>query len=129
VPSVSDTVRRFPILFTGANRAMAIVGITRSSSYLEVTAATVEVRMGWAFHATLSRSAIQTVHLDHERIWARGVHWWAGVWMVNGSGRGLVRIECDPPGRGRSIGWPVHPRVLRVSVEDPEGLVLALQPA
>jgi hypothetical protein len=121
-------VTRFPIRFTGANRAMVMLGLTRANSYVEVSPTELTVHMGAAFRARVHRSAVLSVGTDHERVLGWGVHGWRGEWLVNGSSSGLVRIEFDPPGRARTLGWPVHLHVLRVAVDDPDGLVRALQP-
>jgi hypothetical protein len=83
--------------------------------------------MSWAFSLTIPRSAIRHVAEDHGRVWGWGVHGWRGQWLVNGSSSGLVRIELDPPTRGRLLlVLPVKVCVLRVSVDDPTALVAAL---
>ena len=113
---------RFPIRYTGANHAMVVLGLTPGNSRVEVFDDRVEVRMGWAFRATIDREAIRSVSDDHDRVTGWGAHGWRGVWLVNGSSGGIVRIELDPPGRATVCGVPVELRVLRVSVEDPVGL-------
>jgi hypothetical protein len=122
---VVDVVR-FPIRFTGLNRAMVVLGLTRRRSYVDVTPTDLWVRMGWAFRATLPRRSVRSVSDDHARVWGWGVHGWRGEWLVNGSSSGIVRLELDPPGRARVIGFPVRLRRLRVAVEDPAGLRAAL---
>jgi hypothetical protein len=118
--------RRFPVRFTGPNRALAAIGITRANSWVALSPTTVEVRMGWAFALRAERSSVRSAWPDHDRVLAWGVHGWRGRWLVNGSSDGLVRIELDPPARGRVLAFPLRVRTLRVSVEDPGGLVGAL---
>jgi hypothetical protein len=113
---------RFPIRYTGANRAMVVLGLTPGNSRVEVFDDRAEVRMGWAFRATIDRESIRSVSDDHDRVTGWGAHGWRGVWLVNGSSGGIVRIELEPPGRATVCGVPVELRVLRVSVEDPVGL-------
>jgi hypothetical protein len=118
---------RFPIRFTGANRAMVVLGLRPATSHVTVDKDTVAVRMSWGFSLTFQRSTIRLVSEDHGRVWGWGVHGWRGQWLVNGSSSGLVRFELDPPTRGRLLLLiPVKVRVLRVSVEDPAGLVAAV---
>ena len=117
---------RFPIRFTGVNRAMALLGILPETSRVEVDDAEVRVRMSWAFHLDAPRARVQRVEPDNGPVFGWGAHGWGGRWLVNGSSSGLVRIEFDPPVRARMTGFPVPVRVLRVSVEDPDGLVAAL---
>jgi hypothetical protein len=63
---------------------------------------------------------------DHGRVTGWGVHGWRGRWLVNGSSSGLVGVDLNPPARARVGPVPVTVRELRVSVDDPDGLVAAL---
>ncbi|MEO5840379.1 MAG: hypothetical protein ABIQ73_11805 [Acidimicrobiales bacterium] len=81
---------------------------------------------GWAFAATVARSAIADVCRISGRAWSWGAHGWRGRWLVNGSSRGLVRLTIDPPGRARCLGVPVKLRELALSLDDPDGFVAAL---
>lgn len=123
------TAERFPIRFTGANKAMRYLGLTPSTSDVRLDGDFVHVRMGWAFAVSFPRSAVRSAAPDHGPVTGWGVHGWRGSWLVNGSSGGLVRIELSPPARARLIVFSVKLRVLRVSVEDPSGLVAALAPA
>jgi hypothetical protein len=117
---------RFPIRFTGANRAMVLLGIVAEHCRVEVDDGELRVRMAWAFSLDVPRVNVRSVAPEHGRVWAWGAHGWRGKWLVNGSSSGLVRIELDPPGRGRVAGVGVEVRILVVSVEDPDGLIAAL---
>ncbi len=119
-------VERFPILFTGLNKAMVGLGLLPGQCWVEVDEDEVAVRMGWAFRATIPRSSIWAVELTDRRVFAWGVHGWQGQWLVNGSSRNLVAIEIDPVARARVLGVPTRVLQLRVSVVDPDGLVAAL---
>jgi hypothetical protein len=119
---------RFPIRFTGLNRAMVLVGIVPEHCRVEVDDGEVRVRLGWAFHLDAPRSTIRSVARDVDLVWGWGAHGWRGTWLVNGSSSGLVRVEFDPPAYGRTAGFKVRVRELRVSVEDPDGLIAALAP-
>ena len=55
--------KRFPIRFTGANKALALLGLTPGRSWVEVGDGRLRVRMGWAFHLD--------VPLEHVRSAAR----------------------------------------------------------
>ncbi len=57
---------------------------------------------------------------------SRGVHGFAGRWLVNGSGRGILTIDLEPVQRGYVMGFPVRIRQLMVSVQDPSKLAAAL---
>ena len=114
---------RFPIRFTGLNRAMVLLGVVPEYGRVEVDEGELRVRMAWLFSLDVARTNVQSAALDGGRMWGWGAHGWHGTWLVNGSSSGLVRLELDPPGRGRVMGIGVEVRVLRVSVEDPDGLI------
>ena len=114
---------RFRIRFTGLNRALAVLGMTRSTSYVDVGTETVEVRMGLWFRARFDRvQVVSAEDAPHPLILGWGVHGWRGRWLVNGSSSGIVRVVLEPSARARVIGVPVRLRELLVSVEDPAGL-------
>ena len=123
------TSLRFPIRFTGLNKAMVVLGLHSKNSFVEVDDDEIRVRMGWAFRGTVPRSSTRSVTDDTERVLGWGVHGWRGKWLVNGSSSGIVRLDIDPEARVRVAGVPVRLRILRVSVEDPAGLCAALQPS
>jgi hypothetical protein len=126
VNAPDESVRRFPILFTGANRAMTVLGMRRSNSEVVVGPSDVTIRMGWAFQSTIPLASIRAVAVDDARVLGWGVHGWRGRWLVNGSTSGIVRIDVEPATRGRVAGFPVSVRCVRASVEDPPGLIAAL---
>jgi hypothetical protein len=117
---------RFPILFTGPNKTMSVIGIRPSSSYVEIESDTVNVHMGLAFRARFPLDAVRSVEADRERVGGWGVHGWRGRWLVNGSSENLVRVEVDPPARAHVLGFPVRLRQLRISIVDPDDLIRAL---
>jgi hypothetical protein len=117
---------RFPIRFTGLSRAMTLLGLGPGRSGIEVDEQMLRVRMGWGFHLDAPLVTVRDARLDDRRVWNWGVHGWRGRWLVNGSSSGIVRIDLDPPRRARTLGIPISVRELRVSVEDPRGLVAAL---
>ncbi len=122
-----DTPRRFRIRFTGLNRAMAVLGLRPANSYVDVDGSRVTVKMGWAFAAVVSRSSVRSVGPDSDRVLGWGVHGWRGRWLVNGSSSNIVRIDIDPPARGKVAGVPVRVTCLRVSVGQPNALVDVLR--
>ena len=119
---------RFPIKF---ERAYALLSrtlfIAPADSYVEIEGGRVSVRMAWAFRATFDRSAIQrTSVLGNWVALTRGVHGWAGRWLVNGAGDGILVITLNPLQRAYVIGFPVKLRELLVSLDDPSALAVAL---
>ena len=123
------TVQRFPVLFTGINRWLRWIGISPARSFVEVSPTGIRVRMAWGFTLDADRAAVRSSEPDHDPVRGWGVHGWRGRWLVNGSSSGLVRITFDPPVAARTMVFPLRVHTLRVSVEDPDGLVAALPPA
>jgi hypothetical protein len=120
-------IQRFPIRFDDWYRAVSIAVFLRpSSAYVIVDDDNVEVRMGWAFRSRFPRAAVASATETHRRVLSRGVHGFAGRWLVNGSGEGLLTIEMASSQRAYVMGFPVRLRVLIVSVDEPAALAAAL---
>jgi hypothetical protein len=119
-------VQRFPILFSSFNRAMILFGFVPSRCRVEVDHARVRVHMGWAFRMEADLANVTSAQNYDRRVWSWGVHGWRGRWLVNGSGKGLVRITFASPVPARMALWPLKVRELTVSVVDREGLRAAL---
>ncbi|MGH3412732.1 MAG: hypothetical protein ACRDPH_06605 [Marmoricola sp.] len=94
--------------------------------YVEVDDTEVRVRLGAAFRGDVPRSSMRSAGPDHGRISGYGAHGWAGRWLVNTTGTGMVRLQIEPRGRGYVLGIPVSLRVLRLSLADPEGFLAAV---
>jgi hypothetical protein len=101
--------------------------IPPEDSFVDVERDQVSVRMAWAFRATFDRARVAGASVVAKRVpLTRGVHGWAGRWLVNGAGDGIVAIDLEPPQRARVLGVPVRLRQLQVSVDDPAALAGAL---
>jgi hypothetical protein len=125
--TAAPALSHFPISFDGWYRVLSsIVGLLPSASYLNVETEEVEVRMGWAFRSRFPRSAVVSASEIGRRPLSRGVHGFAGRWLVNGSGRGVVGIQLNPRQRAYVLGIPVRLKLLMVSVAEPPALILAL---
>jgi hypothetical protein len=119
-------MERFPIRFTGLNHGMALVGMVPSRCSVDLTDEHLHVRMGMWFDLEAPRATVQSAALDTDRVLGWGVHGWRDQWLVNGSSQGLVRITFSPTQRAWMGPVPLRVRVLRVSLDDPEGLVAGL---
>jgi hypothetical protein len=120
--------QRFPILYTGINaKLFPLLALPRSSAYVELDDDSLRVQLGWGFTARIPRRSISAAERgkDVAGITA-GAHGWRGRWLVNGSRRGIVRLDIDPPVRAWTLAIPVRLRQLLVSLEDPEGFLTAL---
>ena len=119
---------RFPISFDPWYRVLSYaVGLPPSSSYIDLEKEQVLVRMGWAFRSRFPRSAVVAVSELDVRPLSRGVHGFGGRWLVNGSGRGIVRVQLSPPGRAFLMGFPLRLQELMVSVGEPTAFAAALR--
>jgi hypothetical protein len=105
---------------------MAVLGMSPARSWVEVGDDVLRVRMGWAFRLDAPLVNVRDARPDPARVWSWGVHGWGGRWLVNGSSSGLVRIDVSPAVRARMGPISITVRELRVSVDDPKGLVSQL---
>ncbi len=124
---VSGKPQRFPIRFDGwyAILSSALM-LPPAESCVEVDGEEVRVRMGWAFRCRFPRAAIASAVAADMRPLSRGVHGFAGRWLVNGSGQGILAIDLTSSQRAYVMGFPVRLRQLLVSVAEPEALAKAL---
>ena len=132
-----DRTTTFPISFDRASRIpMTVLGVSPKVSRVEVSSAAVDIRMGWAFHATVPREAVASARPLNGGLSElsgpfrlsvlRGVNYWRGIALVNGAGTGLVEITLRRPQWVRLGPLRVRMRQLIVSVEDQSGLVAAV---
>jgi hypothetical protein len=120
--------QRFPIRFDKWYGILSsALFIPPSSSYVEVDSRQIRVQMSWAFRACFPRRAVISAVEAHERPVSRGVHGFAGRWLVNGSGEGILTFSLIPGQQGYVMGFPVRLRQLMVSVTEPEALAAALR--
>lgn len=119
--------RRFSIQFDTWYRILSsALFLPPASSCVEINDEEVRVQMGWAFRSHFPRTAVVLAAETHKRPLSRGVHGFAGRWLVNGSGRGILTINLTPAQRGYVMGFPVRLRQLMVSVAEPSALAAAL---
>ena len=100
-----------------------LLGLGPRQSGVWVSPESVRVVMGWGFRATVPRSAVLQSAPDSEPVTGWGVHGWRGLWLVNGSSSGLVRIDIEPAAQARVVGVPVRLTTLRLSVTSPRELI------
>ena len=124
----SGRPKRFPIRFDEWYRILSsALFLPPSSSYVEVDSEHIRVRMGWAFRSCFPRAAVAAAEETRQSPLSRGVHGFAGRWLVNGSGQGIVTIDLTPSQRGYVMGFPVRLRQLMVSVAEPVALAAVLK--
>ena len=84
------------------------------------------VRAGPWFRTTIPRSSMRSAARRRDAWWAIGVHTdFRGSWLINGSPRGIVMVELDPPARARMAGIPVKVKRLGLSLDDPDAFLSA----
>lgn len=111
-------------------RPLAVaVGLGPERSEVRVEGDALHVRMGWAFDARIPLAAIATAQAKNERVFAWGVHYSRGRWLVNGSGKGLVALTIEPPVAAKVVVTSVRLRELWLSVTDPDALIAACSAA
>jgi hypothetical protein len=120
---------RFAIRYDSWFKPVATVpGLGPGVSPASVGPDGLRVRMGGVFQARIDRAAIGAVARHTGPLGGIGVHGRGGVYLVNGSMNGAVRIELGGPSSRRAgcFGLPVKLTALTISLEDPEGFVEAL---
>jgi hypothetical protein len=129
--------RTFPISVDRPSRAlMTAFGASRKTPRVTMSSSTVDVRMGWAFQATIPRESVASARtLNRGELRGpfrlsvlRGVNYWRGTALVNGAGGGLVEITLDRANWVRLGPFRAPMRRLIVSAEDQSGLVAELDP-
>ena len=134
-----DSTATFPIKVDRPSRVpMTVLGAGPKVSRVEVSASTVDVRMGWAFHAAIPRESVASARRLRGGLSdlsgplglsvLRGVNYWRGTALVNGAGTGLVDITLARPTWVRLGPFRVRMSRIIVSAEDQAGLVTALDP-
>lgn len=119
-------VKRFPIRFRHLVFMYRLLGMSPSSSWIEVEPDVVRAKMGWAFRTEFPRTSVRSAALDTSRVLGWGVHGWKGEWLVNATADGIVRIAIEPRTCAHVLMMSVRLGVLRIGVEDPNGLIRAL---
>jgi hypothetical protein len=105
---------------------LKLFGSGPERSGIAVGDADLAITMGPSFGGRAPLESVTSARAVADTVISRGVHGWRGDWLVNGAGDGLVEILFDPPMKARVLGVPIGARRLRVSVDDPDGLVSAL---
>lgn len=119
--------RTFPIRFDPPYALLSrLLLIAPADSSLEIDGPEVRVRMAWSFRSVFPRSAVVSAKELGRRPLSRGVHGFAGRWLVNGSGDGILDIELRPPQRAWVLGFPIRLRHLLVSFDAPGTVAQAL---
>jgi hypothetical protein len=118
---------RFPLRFDPAFRLLSnALFLPPADAHVDVAEDLVTVKFSWGFRATFPRSSVARTALYLRKPLSRGVHGFAGRWLVNGAGDRILEVSFDPAQRGYVLGVPVTLRQLLVSVDEPDALAAAL---
>ncbi len=122
------SVRRFEILYSKWLLPLfLLLGLGPSFTRVELSDSELTVRMGWGFAAKIPRSSIRLAERSPDWPWAIGVHTnMRGAWLVNGSSKGIVSLQIEPPVEGRCLGVRMHVKRLGLGLADPEGFLAAV---
>lgn len=117
----------FPLRFGRLRLLCLVFGMTSGTSGVSIGDDRVEVRAGPWFRTRFPRPQLVAVEASPARPRAIGVHTWRdGTWIVNGAAAPMARLVLAGPVDARTLGFPVHPRRIEVSVDDPAALADAL---
>ena len=123
---------RFPFAHGLSSALLAVLGMGRGRSWLEVDHGLFRVRMGWAFRLEAPMGAVGSAEEIDEPIpllMGIGVHGWARRWAVNSAREPHVVVRFAAPQLGRILGFPVWVETLHLSPADPTGFLAALRAA
>ncbi len=120
-------VQTFPLRYGVFQPLLSVLGMGPRFSGVRVEDGRLRARMGWWFRADVPLSSVSRASRPSGLVGGIGVHGWRGTWLVNGSVRGVVKIDIEPPAKAAVMGVPVRLRALFVSVQSPEELVAALR--
>jgi hypothetical protein len=101
------------------------LGLGPKNSELRVDAGELHVKMGWAFSAAIPLTSIKSAQPITTRVYAAGVHYAFGRWLVNGSYKGLVKLMIDPAAQAKILKRSTTVKELWISVTDPDALIAA----
>jgi hypothetical protein len=105
---------------------LTALGLGPSHAWVDVSPDEIEVRMGWGFRGAAPRDALVSATSAPAVRATIGVHGWRGDWLVNGALDGLLELRFSPPMQASTLGIPLRIERLRVSVEEPEVVRIAL---
>lgn len=122
---------RYPITFNLPSKiVLGLLGAGPSRSWVEVTDKTVTARLGFLGRIAMNRADIANVE-DNVRVpwWmGMGLHAIPGTVALNGSLGSAIKITMRPGthARVRVLFFPLRPRTVYISVENPEDLAYQL---
>lgn len=122
--------QRFAIARDGAvSPFLRVIGATDKTSYVNVNDGGLVARFGY-YRVALPRTQIASAApAELPWHWGLGLRAKRGKLALLGAHHGVVLITLHEPYRTTLLKIPLKVTELYVSVEDPDGLIAALQPA
>ena len=115
--------KRYAISYGALRPLLSMLCLGPRFSYVDFDGSDLHVVMGWGFRASFPASSIRSV-VPYDGTTANiGVHGFAGSYLVNGKGSGLVTLMIEPTVKARLMGFPVKLRKLSISLDSPEQFV------
>jgi len=124
---------RYAISYNAPSKMiLGVLGVGPGKAWVDVEDDEIRARIGWGGSVSISRASIVSV----ERV--DRIPWWLGygmhggvkgVWALNGSNSGAVKLTLREPAKGKVTGFPIRPTTVYFSLEDPEGFIAAVAPA
>jgi hypothetical protein len=100
------------------------LGLGPKASTVAISGPDLNVKMGWAFDATIPLASVTSAKPSTRRVFGWGVHGSPRRgWLVNGSSRGLVELIIEPPVTAKAVRMEIQLSKLTVSVDDPDALI------
>lgn len=123
---------RYEISYNAPSRIlMTPLGIGPDKSWIEVDDTSIRAKLGWSGTVTIARTSIASVErVDNIPWWlGYGLHGgFRGMWALNGSNSGAVKLTLNIPASGKVMGIPIHAQTVYFSLEEPEAFVSNLMP-
>jgi hypothetical protein len=119
----------FAIVRAGAvSPLLRLIGATDKNSYVNVNADGLVARFGYYRVALPLTQIASAERAELPWYWGLGLRARGGTLALLGAHHGIVHITLNEPYRTTLLKIPLKVTHLYVSVDDPDGLVTALQP-
>ena len=83
----------FPVRFTGANKALLVLGASPATAYVDITQSELSVRFAFWFRSGCAARRSARSPSTTGVCGVGGAHGWRGEWLINGSSSGIVRVD------------------------------------
>jgi hypothetical protein len=123
---------RYQISYNAPSKAiLGVIGAGPGKAWVDVDAGAINAKLGWASTVTIPRASIVSVaRVERVPRWLGfGMHGTGfGTWALNGSHNGVVKLTFSEPASGKVLRFPIRPKAIYVSLEDPDGFIADVSP-